>query len=99
MDGVDEGALKITVNDPKNEISLTDDKSFRYPDILDNTKARVTKMFENSGLHDIKPDLEALFTGSWSFVFSQGRDFFIDKACFNHDGDLLAQLKYKSVGV
>ncbi|KIO21513.1 hypothetical protein M407DRAFT_28905 [Tulasnella calospora MUT 4182] len=99
LDGVDEGALKVTVNNPKTTMSLEDDKSFRYPDILDPTKESVTKMFNDSGLHDIKADLEALFSGSWSFVFSQGRDFFIDKAGFNREGDLLGQLKYKSVGV
>ncbi|KAG8924302.1 hypothetical protein FRC01_011678 [Tulasnella sp. 417] len=99
LDGVDEGALQVTVNNPKTNISVTNDTSFLYPDILNPTKERVTNMFTNSPMNDIKADLQAMFSGSWSFVFSQGRDFFIDKACFNNEGDLLGQLKYKSVGV
>ncbi|KIO21508.1 hypothetical protein M407DRAFT_28900 [Tulasnella calospora MUT 4182] len=99
LDGVDDGALKITINDPKTTITTTVDKSFAYPSILDATEARCKKMFETSNFHDIKAGLEALFGGSWSFVFSQGRDFYIDKACFNREGDLLCQLKYKSVSV
>ncbi|KAG8899065.1 hypothetical protein FRC00_001938 [Tulasnella sp. 408] len=99
LDGVDEGALKVTVNNPSTVVMTENDTSFLYPNILNDTKSCCERMFQNSPMNDIKADLEAMFSGSWSFVFSQGRDFFIDKACFNRDGDLLAQLKYKSVGV
>ncbi|KAG8946298.1 hypothetical protein FRC04_011928 [Tulasnella sp. 424] len=99
LDGVDDGELKITVDNPKTTVTTKNDTSFRYPDILNNTLARCKTMFEDSNLHDIKASCEALFGGSWSFVFSQGRDFYVDKACFNREGDLMCQLKYKSAGV
>lgn len=98
LDGVNDGALKITVDNSKTTLTKNAE-SYKYPHILNGTVARCEKIFENSSFYDIKAGLEALFEGSWSFVFSQGRDFYIDKACFNREGDLMCQLKYKSAGV
>ncbi|KAG8922025.1 hypothetical protein FRC01_014585 [Tulasnella sp. 417] len=98
LDGIDDGELKITVESPKTVVTSSVDESFRYPDILNDTKRRCEAMFQHNNFYDIKAGLEKLFSGSWAFVFAQGRDFFIDKACFNREGDLLCQLKYKSQG-
>ncbi|KAG8922024.1 hypothetical protein FRC01_014584 [Tulasnella sp. 417] len=98
LDGIDDGELKITAQTPTTTIASSVDESFRYPDILNDTKARCEAMFQHNNFYDIKAGLEKLFSGSWAFVFAQGRDFFIDKACFNREGDLLCQLKYKSQG-
>lgn len=99
LDGVDQGELKITAEIPKEPIIRTvEDESFLYPDIQDNIMNQTRNGFKYSEFANLKGSLEKLFSGSWAFVFAQGRDFFIDKACFNREGDLLCQLKYKSVG-
>ncbi|KAG8946296.1 hypothetical protein FRC04_011926 [Tulasnella sp. 424] len=99
LDGVDDGGLKITVDELKPKTTTKNDTSFLYPDILKDIEEQCKRLFENSNLNHIKASLEGLFADSWSFVFSQGRDFYIDKACFNREGDLICQLKYKSAGV
>ncbi|KAG8900678.1 hypothetical protein FRC00_011807 [Tulasnella sp. 408] len=99
LDGVDDGALKITVDIPKEPIVRTVlDPSFAYPHIMDNIMDRIRGGFKYSDFANLKGSLEKLFSGSWAFVFAQGQDFFIDRACFNREGDLLCQMKYKSVG-
>ncbi|KAG9042562.1 hypothetical protein FS837_010695 [Tulasnella sp. UAMH 9824] len=99
LDGVDQGELKITANIPKEPtIRTVEDESFLYPDIQDNIMDQTRNGFKYSEFANLKGSLEKLFSGSWAFVFAQGRDFFIDRACFNREGDLLCQLKYKSVG-
>ncbi|KAG9044409.1 hypothetical protein FS837_008204 [Tulasnella sp. UAMH 9824] len=99
LDGVGDGALKINVEIPKEPIVRTVlDPSFAYPHIMDNIMDRIRGGFKYSDVANLKGNLEKLFSGSWAFVFAQGQDFFIDRACFNREGDLLCQLKCKSVG-
>ncbi|KIO21506.1 hypothetical protein M407DRAFT_28898 [Tulasnella calospora MUT 4182] len=99
LDGVDNGELHITAEIPKEPIIRTDEmESFLYPNIMDKIMDRIRNGFKYSEFANLQASLEKLFNGSWAFVFAQGRDFFIDKACFNREGDLLCQLKYRSAG-
>ncbi|KAG8922026.1 hypothetical protein FRC01_014586 [Tulasnella sp. 417] len=97
LDGVEHGSLKTTVELPKEPIIRTDEElSSPYPDIMKDIMVRIRGGFKYSDFADLKANLEGLFSGTWAFVFAQGRDFFLDKACFNREGDLQCQLKYKS---
>ncbi|KAG8970095.1 hypothetical protein FRC05_000743 [Tulasnella sp. 425] len=67
LDGVNDGALQITVDSPRTSTFTSDIESFAYSHILDETVAACQAMFKDSQLHDIKAALDGLFGGPWSF--------------------------------
>lgn len=98
FDGVKDGTFSIRIETSDPEISTRIDKSF-----LENgyVSQRVVEKIKKAWMKPeafkgIADKLNELFKGSWKFIFSGGRDFYIDRACFNRRGDLLAELKYKA---
>ncbi|KAG9025630.1 hypothetical protein FRB95_009948 [Tulasnella sp. JGI-2019a] len=98
LDGVDQGHLKIRFEPatitPK--LDVIKDESFLYPDFLNIQIARVRDDLTKMNMSGLVADLAKLFSGEWGFIFAGGRNFYIDKACFNREGDLLCQLNYKA---
>ncbi|KAG9024015.1 hypothetical protein FRB95_012214 [Tulasnella sp. JGI-2019a] len=98
LDGVDEGHLKIRFEPatitPK--LDIVKDEAFMYPHFLNTQTAKVGDDLAKMNVSSLLADLTKLFSGDWGFIFVGGRDFYIDKACFNREGDLLCQLNYKA---
>ncbi|KAF8309553.1 hypothetical protein DL93DRAFT_1711464 [Clavulina sp. PMI_390] len=99
FDGVADGRLKIDVQIPtdlkpqsSNDEGIFDSGRLSDFDATFNKTLGVIK----TRLQSLKTDLESVFDDKWSFVFSGAKTFFIDRCQFNQEGDLLADLKYKS---
>jgi len=99
LDGVDEGHLKIRF-EPSTitpEIKVEKDTSWLHPARLETITENVKTTLSNLDMGNIVAELATLFSGNWGFVFAGAGDFFIDKACFNREGDLMCQVSYKGV--
>ncbi|KAG9024285.1 hypothetical protein FRB95_011716 [Tulasnella sp. JGI-2019a] len=99
LDGVDEGHLKIRFEPATitSKVKVVKDSSFLYREFIDNQTAQVEGDMKKMDMSGVVTELAKLFSGDWTFIFAGGRDFFIDKACFNREGDLLCQVNYKAV--
>jgi len=97
LDGVDKGEVKIIANP-----TSIDPKVTSHADEALIRKGDVTRFFGDikDGLNKLSMDsiVTALtsLTGSWDFCIPGGQDFYIDKAMFNAEQDLLCQLVYKT---
>ncbi|KAG9006972.1 hypothetical protein FRB93_008238 [Tulasnella sp. JGI-2019a] len=99
LDGVDEGHFKIRFEPATitSKVKVVKDSSFLYREFIDNQTAQVEGDMKKMDMSGVVTELAKLFSGDWTFIFAGGRDFFIDKACFNREGDLLCQVNYKAV--
>lgn len=59
-------------------------------------KKQIENEMKNLNMDSVVEDISRLFSHEWAFVFAGARDFFIDKVCFNREGDLLVQVVYRT---
>jgi len=97
LDGVHEGELLIKSN-PDTIVPImsqgADEAIFHHGDVtrhFDSIKSGLAGL----SMQDIVNSLTNALGGTWDFIFPGGQDFFIDKAAFNREQDLLCELKYK----
>ncbi|KAF7974337.1 hypothetical protein HWV62_12394 [Athelia sp. TMB] len=103
--GTENGKLKIeirnvkaVVGEPQNGYSwASDDVIQQLKGVLEGVQSHIRR--QETDLSDtmtnLKGDVDKLFGSSWQFIFGGNDDFYIDKAGFNSEGDLLAQLVYQ----
>ncbi|KAJ6583460.1 hypothetical protein DFH09DRAFT_1308967 [Mycena vulgaris] len=96
LDGTSDGALKIYAQDFKTNTTDENDENWIDSGNVSSFKDQIEKELKELSPQAFAADLEDLFGGAWAFVFAGGSDFFIDRICFNREGDFLAELKYKS---
>jgi hypothetical protein len=84
---VNDGELIIKADDINPKITKT------------GTEHYVTKPGEeglkNLSMTNIINEMRSVFKNGWDFVLPGGADFYISKAVFNREKDLMCELKYK----
>jgi hypothetical protein len=87
LDGVNDGELIIKTDDIIPKITRTGEAH------------AVTKIAEDGlsklRMDSIINDMRSVFKNRWDFVLPGAADFYISKAAFNREKDLLCELKYK----
>ncbi|KAF8174857.1 hypothetical protein K438DRAFT_1771439 [Mycena galopus ATCC 62051] len=96
LDGTSDGAMKIYAQDFTHKITDWNDENWTDRGSVSFAKEKIERELGELNPKAFAEELDNLFGGAWAFVFAGGSDFFIDRICFNHEGDLLAELKYKS---
>lgn len=97
LDGAHKGKLAIDTKNVNFQVRTEFDKS-SFDDgaakfISDMADDLRNKMTHEDWIGGFADKLRSLFQGNWSFVLAGKRDFSVEKAFFNGEGDLLCELK------
>jgi hypothetical protein len=98
LDGVDKGEVKIKTEPSAITPVITKDvdESLLHKDSVSPFVDRVTTGLQALSMTSIVNALTGALGGSWDFCLAGGSDFFVDKAVFNREQDLMCQLLYKT---
>ncbi|KAI0915912.1 hypothetical protein AcV5_003389 [Taiwanofungus camphoratus] len=95
FDGVKDGELIIKADPIVPVVSHGADEAWLRDGDVTRFFDSVKRGLNSLSMQDVLNRLTGAFSDGWIFCFAGGGDFYIDKAVFNREQDLLCQLKYK----
>jgi hypothetical protein len=95
LDGINDGELIIKVDDINPEITQKIDEAWLHDGQITHFSDPAKEGMRNLSMTYLLQEMRNVFSGGWDFVLPGAGDFYIHKAVFNKEEDLLCELKYK----
>ncbi|KIM41738.1 hypothetical protein M413DRAFT_137225 [Hebeloma cylindrosporum] len=95
LDGVNDGELVIKAGDINPTITNEVDEAWLHAGEISHFTEPCERGLKKLSMTYILNEMRSVFQNGWDFVLPGGGDFYINKAVFNGEKDLLCELKYK----
>ena len=95
LDGVNDGEMIIKADDIKPTIASEADEALLHSGEITTFSDPTEEGLKKLSMTEIIDDMRSVFKNGWDFVLPGGADFYISRAVFNKEQDLMCELKYK----
>lgn len=95
FDGVNDGEMIIKADDIKPKITSGADEALLNGGQITTFSEPTAEGLNKLSMTEVINDMRSVFKNGWDFVLPGGADFYISKAVFNREQDLMCELKYK----
>ncbi|KAF5310583.1 hypothetical protein D9619_007749 [Psilocybe cf. subviscida] len=95
LDGINDGELQIKIGDINPQINQSVDEAWLHKGEITHFSNPAKEGMRRLSMTYLLNEMRNVFTDGWDFVLPGAGDFYIHKAVFNREEDLLCELKYK----
>lgn len=95
LDGVNDGELIIKADDISPKITNNVDEAWLHSGEISIFTKPAEEGLKRLSMTYIINEMRSVFRNGWDFVLPGGADFYISRAVFNREKDLMCELKYK----
>lgn len=95
LDGVNDGELIIKADGINPKITNEVNEAWLHSGDISTFTKPTEEGLKRLSMTYLIDEMQSVFKNGWDFVLPGGADFYISKAAFNREKDLMCELKYK----